>query len=248
MGKKKDLEMIFYPKESQRKDPYRRLALPMIRAIVHLPVTPNMITLLRAILLLAALPLAFFGSEWDFLIGALLFQVCIILDTFDGAIARFKGLFSKTGEHLDFLADHLAASFLYFLFPAMHAYVVYQSKISLYLSLGSIILANLFFLLRIAYRAENVDVQSIRQESKLFALLYQDNGRLLVNFMTICAVLSFFIGLYAIFAFLISSFFLLLFKLIYLSLRFRKNSRRCILSIDLMKKMFAQVILALKKR
>lgn len=73
--------------------------------IGKLPVTPNQWTSLSLLLGLAALFEISLGSYQASLAGAGLFQLFYIVDNWDGAVARMKGLSSKWGGWFDILVD-----------------------------------------------------------------------------------------------------------------------------------------------
>jgi len=91
----------------------RHLSVPLSRALVRLPVTPNQITSLS---LACAL-----GGAWCFadpgyglqLTGALLFLAFYVLDNCDGEIARAKGLSTRFGLYYDTFVDWVGHAALF---------------------------------------------------------------------------------------------------------------------------------------
>ena len=82
-----------------------RLARVLVRPLANTPVTPNHLTIARAITgLLAAGTLAS-GSHEVAIVGACVFLVSMILDRADGELARLTARSSDNGHFLDLAAD-----------------------------------------------------------------------------------------------------------------------------------------------
>lgn len=93
------------------------VARPIAAVVVHVlaprRVTPNQVTFVSlAVAVVAAATLCCWRSWSGLLVGALLLEASYVLDCADGQLARFKGLSTPVGAHLDFLMDELKA-FLY---------------------------------------------------------------------------------------------------------------------------------------
>lgn len=85
----------------------RPLSIEICRLIWSTRITPNQITLLRAIFNLLSLILFSFGNLSLAIVGFILFHVHEILDCVDGLYARLKGLASKKGAYLENVLDTL---------------------------------------------------------------------------------------------------------------------------------------------
>lgn len=85
----------------------RKCSAPLTRLFLKLRWTPNAITVMSMMIGLVSAGFFFQGS-WKFaLIGALLFQVSVIIDCCDGEVARLTFSESKFGQELDILADNI---------------------------------------------------------------------------------------------------------------------------------------------
>ena len=79
----------------------------LTRLFLKLRWTPNTITIVSMVVGLAAAGF-FFPGSWEFsLIGALLFQLSVIVDCCDGEVARLTFSESKFGQELDIWADNV---------------------------------------------------------------------------------------------------------------------------------------------
>ena len=79
----------------------------LTRLFLKLRWTPNVITMVSMVVGLAAAGF-FVPGSWEFaLIGALLFQLSVILDCCDGEVARLTFSESKFGQELDLWADNV---------------------------------------------------------------------------------------------------------------------------------------------
>lgn len=85
----------------------RPVSLACSRILIHLPVTPNMITGANILLGLVAGYLIWIGQPWLVALGAFLFQMVSIFDGIDGELARMKLLMSKNGEWFDTVGDDI---------------------------------------------------------------------------------------------------------------------------------------------
>jgi phosphatidylglycerophosphate synthase len=83
----------------------RYVSLFISRRLMHLPITPNQVTVVAGLIGVACGVIASRGGYWAMLIGALGFQLNSILDGIDGEIARAKLHESRIGQWLDTWAD-----------------------------------------------------------------------------------------------------------------------------------------------
>ncbi|TFH00193.1 MAG: CDP-alcohol phosphatidyltransferase family protein [Candidatus Thorarchaeota archaeon] len=71
------------------RERYQRAMMPVGRAIAKTGITPNMIT---GLTVLVALITAWFFVLGDLLIGLVFLILTVVMDMFDGAVARAAGL------------------------------------------------------------------------------------------------------------------------------------------------------------
>ncbi|MHA2284928.1 MAG: CDP-alcohol phosphatidyltransferase family protein [Candidatus Thorarchaeota archaeon] len=76
--------------------------MPVGKAIARTGITPNMIT---GLTVLVALVSAWFFAIGDLLVGLLFMIITVVMDMFDGAVARAAGLASKFGATFDHTLD-----------------------------------------------------------------------------------------------------------------------------------------------
>ncbi|MBN1653519.1 MAG: CDP-alcohol phosphatidyltransferase family protein [Deltaproteobacteria bacterium] len=86
----------------------RRISLTLTRLLVRLGVTPNQVTVIVALLGLAAAWLATYPTWLYQLAGAAFFQLHSIIDGCDGEIARLTRRFGKYGSFIDSAVDDLS--------------------------------------------------------------------------------------------------------------------------------------------
>ncbi|MHA1903684.1 MAG: CDP-alcohol phosphatidyltransferase family protein [Candidatus Thorarchaeota archaeon] len=79
--------------------------MPVGKAIARTGITPNMIT---GLTVLVALVSAWFFAIGDLLVGLLFMIITVVMDMFDGAVARAAGLASKFGATFDHTLDRYA--------------------------------------------------------------------------------------------------------------------------------------------
>ena len=92
----------------------RDAALPITWLFLHTPVTANQVTLASLVIgvvgvICLALPL-----KSMFLIGSLLFQFWYLLDHVDGQIARYRKTACLSGRFFDFITHHLIHGIVFF--------------------------------------------------------------------------------------------------------------------------------------
>jgi phosphatidylglycerophosphate synthase len=82
----------------------RPLGRPLSKLLVRTAVTPNQVSILS---ILVGLVAAWFFARGSFLVGALVFQLCAILDCVDGDLARALFKQSRLGKWLDLGGDQI---------------------------------------------------------------------------------------------------------------------------------------------
>ncbi|MFW9974244.1 MAG: CDP-alcohol phosphatidyltransferase family protein [Candidatus Thorarchaeota archaeon] len=87
------------------RERYQRAMMPVGKALARTGITPNMIT---GLTVLVALVSAWFFASGDLIIGLSFMILTIIMDMFDGAVARAAGLASKFGATFDHTLDRYA--------------------------------------------------------------------------------------------------------------------------------------------
>ena len=87
------------------RERYQRVMMPVGGAIAKTGITPNMITGLTVIVALITAWIFFTG---DLLLGLAFLIFTVVLDMFDGAVARAAGLASKFGATFDHTLDRYA--------------------------------------------------------------------------------------------------------------------------------------------
>jgi CDP-diacylglycerol--glycerol-3-phosphate 3-phosphatidyltransferase/archaetidylinositol phosphate synthase len=85
--------------------------MPVGRALAKTGITPNMIT---GLTVLVALVSAWFFAMGDLVTGLIFMVLTVVMDMFDGAVARAAGLASKFGATFDHVLDRYA-EFLFML-------------------------------------------------------------------------------------------------------------------------------------
>jgi CDP-L-myo-inositol myo-inositolphosphotransferase len=86
----------------------RYVSLGISRWLMHLPIRPNQVTVLAALLGIVCAMAEAKGGYLAMLLGALGFQANSIMDGIDGEIARAKLLESRLGQWMDTLADDIS--------------------------------------------------------------------------------------------------------------------------------------------
>ena len=87
------------------RERYQRVMMPVGAAIAKTGITPNMITMLTVLVALITAWIFFTG---DLLLGLAFLIFTVVLDMFDGAVARAAGLASKFGATFDHTLDRYA--------------------------------------------------------------------------------------------------------------------------------------------
>lgn len=86
----------------------RRISSLITVALLPTSITPNQVTIASGVTGILAGVLIAFGGYWLPLIGALVFQLSVALDSVDGELARLKQQFSPYGDWLDIVTDTVA--------------------------------------------------------------------------------------------------------------------------------------------
>jgi len=87
------------------RERYQRVMMPVGRVIAKTGITPNMIT---GLALVVALVTAWIFYQGYLLLGLLFLILTVVMDMFDGAVARAAGLSSKFGATFDHVLDRYA--------------------------------------------------------------------------------------------------------------------------------------------
>lgn len=82
----------------------RPLGRPLSKLLVQLPVSPNQVSIVSILIGVAS---AWFFARADFVAGALIFQLCAIIDCVDGDLARALCKQSRLGKWLDLAGDQI---------------------------------------------------------------------------------------------------------------------------------------------
>lgn len=95
-----------FPEGFLQKLVNKRLSLLLTKRIISTSITPNLLTIISIFMgLLAACLFAYSAYYWASILGATIFQFCIIVDDSDGHIARLKFQESRFGVLLDRCGD-----------------------------------------------------------------------------------------------------------------------------------------------
>jgi CDP-diacylglycerol--glycerol-3-phosphate 3-phosphatidyltransferase len=100
------------------KDTYtghgRRLAASSIEHLGDTRLTPTMLTTAGVTLCIVASVITYFEHRawWLFLVGSAVFTIGSLLDAFDGALARIRGLVTPFGTFLDSTVDRVGEGFM----------------------------------------------------------------------------------------------------------------------------------------
>lgn len=82
----------------------RPVGRPLSKLLVHTPISPNVVSLVSISTGVASAP---FFAAGNFVVGALLLQLCAIIDCVDGELARVLFKQSPLGKWLDWLGDQV---------------------------------------------------------------------------------------------------------------------------------------------
>ncbi|MFX1482668.1 MAG: CDP-alcohol phosphatidyltransferase family protein [Promethearchaeota archaeon] len=90
------------------REQYQRAMMPVGRALAKTGITPNQIT---GLTVLVAFVSAWFFALGDLVTGFLFMILTVVMDMFDGAVARAAGLLSRFGAMFDHTLDRYAEYF-----------------------------------------------------------------------------------------------------------------------------------------
>lgn len=169
-------------------DIYRKFSIHLTRICLMFGARANHITFFRAVFLLGGALLFIFGKDYLFFLGALCLQIALIMDTMDGAIARYNKESSFKGEAMDLALDHISSTIVYFAMAGIMAHYA-GSRHILYLSLATIVLAQFASFNRAMYVERNVNVDQEKSKTVLLRFFHQDNMRFLLLLLTITTVI-----------------------------------------------------------
>jgi phosphatidylglycerophosphate synthase len=82
----------------------RPLGRPLSRLLVRTPISPNQVSIASILIGVAS---AWFFARGNFVIGALVFQLCAVIDCVDGDLARALFKQSRLGKWLDLAGDQV---------------------------------------------------------------------------------------------------------------------------------------------
>jgi len=91
----------------------RKISIPISRAIIPYPITPNMVSLFTLGMSFAAGVFLALGGYWNMLTGAVLSWLASVLDGCDGEVARLKLQESDFGCWLETICDYLYYLFIF---------------------------------------------------------------------------------------------------------------------------------------
>ena len=175
-------------------DIYRRVSIYFTRLALMFGVSANHITVSRAIFLILGILVFIFAPvtlSW-MILGILFFQLVLLLDTMDGAIARYNKEASFFGEALDFTLDHLSSTVVYFFTAGILSARLFDAWHLFWISIGSVVLAQLAAFARALYAEHHVQTELFKHENALLAFFHQDNMRLLLLALTVGGLLHFY--------------------------------------------------------
>lgn len=92
---------------------FRPIAYALVKVLIHLPITPNQISVLSMVAGIIAGVFFSFGDRKSFLIAGILYAVSHILDCCDGMIARLKKNGTPIGRIIDGWADYITSISVY---------------------------------------------------------------------------------------------------------------------------------------
>jgi phosphatidylglycerophosphate synthase len=91
----------------------RTLCRPVVRALVHTPITPNAVTVAGLLVAILSAALYAVGAYWSYIAGALLFFLSGLVDEMDGMVARLKFLESAFGTWFEGFVDNVTYLLLF---------------------------------------------------------------------------------------------------------------------------------------
>lgn len=119
--------------KKSKKERFNSFSLRLGKVLSKLGISPNGWTFISLIFAIAA---AVFIIRNELLVGAILFLISILLDVFDGAVARATSRVTKFGGFFDTVVDRYIESLIFFslLFVALPK-IIFSSQIWLFILL-----------------------------------------------------------------------------------------------------------------
>ena len=114
----------------------KRISLPISRILARTGVSPNVLTFINMVIMLAGVALIFKDTYWSLFASGVIIQLVSIFDGCDGEVAKLTIRFSKFGAWFDTFSDYLAL----FLYLAGFAYI-FALHAPLYVAVGAGVLA-----------------------------------------------------------------------------------------------------------
>ncbi len=179
---------------------------PLTRLLSHTAITPNQVTILMIITGVTAGVICALGTHIYFVIGFGLYIAVYILDTADGELARYKGIYSSLGNYLD-KVGHYIMDIVMYMGCALGLLKLYNSWPAFYVTIaafGAYIFDELsrdfIYMLKVeAPEKESrfygkTHVASFKEKSPLFSALAVIIGSAAFYHMFfLCAVIDYFI-------------------------------------------------------
>lgn len=101
------VKQILAPTQAPLNRYYRYPACNLFRFLIYTPITPNAVSFFHLFLGLIAAYFLAQGTQADLIVAAILYEIRIVLDCLDGALARWKNMASLLGRHIDEISDAL---------------------------------------------------------------------------------------------------------------------------------------------
>ena len=101
----------------------RDAAIPITWLLLHTPITANQVTLISLVVAIAGAFCLMGPGNFLFLLGVLLLQLWYLLDHVDGQIARYRKTASLSGRFFDFLTHHIIHGIIFFVL-GVHSFMV----------------------------------------------------------------------------------------------------------------------------
>lgn len=168
------------------------LGFYLVKLFLYTPITPNQISFFSYLLYLLA---AFFIAIDQYVVLALVvFQIVLILDAADGALARVKNQTSFLGEYYECTFHETAPPVLFF---ALGSYLYVTLSNPVYIYLGAFILIARLIINSFGTSKQRIMYEHIRKEGKIpsnlidgSSFLKEARNSFLVVFLNLITVLS----------------------------------------------------------
>ncbi len=174
-------------------DIYRRVSIYVTRIALMVGTHANTITALRVLFLVLGIVSFFLIPPIGQLVTVICLQLCLFLDTMDGAIARYNKEANFTGEAMDVLLDHINSSIVYVVLTGLLATWLLGNWHFVLVGILTAILGQYAAFVRALFVEQDIDIAREHQKSSVFRFFHQDNMRLLLLMFTIGVPLSFWI-------------------------------------------------------